>query len=97
MRKHGRYAEVTHERDHQEIVAEINRNSPEPIPVNVLVALDEYAIVHGFDVIPSYFTMVCTPTTQSTSGLYPGTTPWTTKYIYVKSAVIGLFHIIVRK
>ena len=97
MRKNGIYPDPHHEKDHQDIVNEINRNSLDPIPVTVAIALTEYTIPHGLDVIPTcFFQVVCKSTTGKTC-LYPTATPWTTKNIYVTSAGTGLFHIIVRK
>ena len=98
MRKTGNYKDRDHERDHLAIVAEVNRFSPEPIPVSIVTPLTEVAIPHGFDVVPTFFFSVVTPTTTGMDILLPGPTPWTATNIYVQSPTApGLFHIIVRK
>jgi hypothetical protein len=97
MKKNGRYTEPNHEKDHQDIVNEINKNSPMPISVNVAIALTEYSVSHGFDTVPTcFFQVVCGATTGKTV-LYPTATPWDKKKIYITSAGTGLFHIIIRK
>lgn len=97
MIKHGRYQDSNHERDHQELVDEVNRDSLEPISVTVALPLTEYAVAHNFDVVPTGFFIIITPTSTGTALLFPGPTAWTTKYIYVQSNSTGVYNIIIRK
>jgi len=78
------------------IVNELNRDT-NPIEFTVAVAGTEVAVEHGLDYVPTGAIPIFTEDTTGQGVIYPGTTAWTTKYVYLTATATGVYHVRIRR